>query len=76
MRDLKKERKSMNERRRTVTIPEAAAALGVAPKTLYRAVGRGEVPAIRVGRRLLISREILDTLIRSARYPGSDSTEA
>ncbi len=53
----------MKRKRRTVTISEAAEALGVAPKTLYRAVNRGEVPGIRVGRRLLVPRDFVDRIL-------------
>ena len=38
----------------TMTIPEAAALLDVSRSAAYRAVARGEIPTIRIGRRLLV----------------------
>src|SRR4051812_36066387 len=42
-----------------VTIAEAAAVLGVDARTVSRAVQNGELPALRVGRQLLIPRLLL-----------------
>jgi excisionase family DNA binding protein len=39
-----------------VTIADAAAVLGIDAKTVSRAMQNGELPALRVGRRLLILR--------------------
>jgi excisionase family DNA binding protein len=39
---------------RVLTVPEAAQLLGVSARTYYAAAARGEVPAIRVGRRLVV----------------------
>lgn len=36
------------------TVPEAARLVRVSVRTYYQAAARGEVPAIRVGRRLLV----------------------
>ena len=38
----------------TLTIPEAAELLGISRSAAYRAVTRGEIPTIRIGRRLLV----------------------
>lgn len=46
--------------RRTYTVREAAAILGVGPATLYRAVERNEVPFIAIGKRRLIPRVWVD----------------
>jgi excisionase family DNA binding protein len=46
--------------RRTYTVREAAAILGVGAPTLYRAIERGEVPFIAIGRRRLIPRVWVD----------------
>ena len=40
--------------RLTLTIPEAAAAIGVSSRTLRELVARGEFPIVRVGRRVLV----------------------
>lgn len=41
--------------RLVLTVPEAARAVGVSPRSYYMAAARGEVPATRIGRRLVVS---------------------
>jgi excisionase family DNA binding protein len=38
----------------TMTVEAAGSALGISRSTAYEAVTRGEIPSIRVGRRLLV----------------------
>jgi excisionase family DNA binding protein len=52
---------------RVLTIPEAAALLRVSARTLYGAVGRGEVPAVRIGRRLVVPGAALQRLLEGAK---------
>lgn len=40
--------------RPTVTVPEAGELLGLSRATAYESAGRGELPTIRMGRRLLV----------------------
>jgi excisionase family DNA binding protein len=40
--------------RRTITIKEAGRQLGLSRNSAYQAAGRGEIPMIRIGRRLLV----------------------
>jgi excisionase family DNA binding protein len=47
----------------TLTVAEAAALAGVAKCTLYESIRRGEVPSIRIGRRLLIPRRALERML-------------
>ena len=49
----------------TITVPEAAARLGISERSYYRAVKRGDVPAIHIGRRLLVPEIQLEALIRT-----------
>ena len=49
---------------RTVTIPEAARLLGLSREGAYRLAKRGELPgAIRLGGRIVVSREVLERLL-------------
>ena len=52
-----------------VTIADAAAVLGVDARTVSRAVQNGELPALRVGRRLLIPRLLLLACLGAAESP-------
>ena len=57
--------------RRTLTIPEVAAALGLARSTAYElaATDRLPVPTIRAGRRLLVSRAALERVLDGGAAP-------
>jgi excisionase family DNA binding protein len=52
--------------RLTLTVEEAAATLGISRASAYEAVRRGEIPAIRIGRRVLVPRVALDRLLGAA----------
>jgi excisionase family DNA binding protein len=39
----------------TLTVPEAAAVLGISRAAAYAAVQRGDIPSIRIGHRLVVS---------------------
>ena len=43
--------------RATITVPEAGRILGVSRNTAYAAAARGELPVVRIGRRVLIPRQ-------------------
>lgn len=45
------------------TVPAAARLFGVGRNTLYDAVKRGEVPHIRIGRRILIPNSALEAFL-------------
>jgi excisionase family DNA binding protein len=59
--------------RKTLSIEEAAGALGIGRTLAYEAVRRGEIPTIRIGRRLLVPRGALDQLLGIAATVGADS---
>lgn len=40
--------------RATVTVPEAGKLLGISRDAAYGAAARGEIPTLRIGRRLLV----------------------
>lgn len=47
----------------TLTVPEAARFLGIGRNSAYEAVARGEIPSIRIGKRILVPRSRLATLL-------------
>ena len=49
--------------RATITVPEAAMLLGLSESATYDAVQRGEIPAVKIGRRVLILRDRLIALL-------------
>lgn len=51
------------DERRTLTVEEAARILGVGRTAAYAAVRSGEIPSIKLGRRVLIPRHALLALL-------------
>ncbi|MFT3831898.1 MAG: helix-turn-helix domain-containing protein [Micropruina sp.] len=52
--------------RLTMTVEEAAAVLGIGRSAAYAAVRAGEIPALRVGRKLLVPRQRLLAMLGEA----------
>ena len=50
----------------TYKIEEAAKLLGIGRNHCYEAAKRGEIPSIRIGRRLLVPKVALDRLLDGA----------
>lgn len=49
--------------RLVLTVEEAAALLGISRAFAYEAVNRGEIPSIRIGRRILVPKAALQRLV-------------
>ncbi len=57
--------------RQTLTVQEAGDILGISRSTAYEAVRRGELPVIRIGRRLVIPRVAVERLLKEAGQPDA-----
>lgn len=55
--------KKMAEESLTLTVTECAKRLGIGRNSAYEAISRGEIPVIRVGKRLLVPKVALDRLL-------------
>jgi len=53
------------EDRLVFTVEEAAQLLGISRSFAYEAVQKGEIPSMRIGRRILVPKAALDRLLRS-----------
>ncbi len=60
----------------TITVEEAAELLGVSRTSAYRAVGRGEIPVIRIGRRLLVPTGKLLAMLGVEATPSRETVPA
>jgi excisionase family DNA binding protein len=49
--------------RETLTVVEAARILGLGRNSAYEAVRRGEIPALKIGRRLIVPRSALERML-------------
>jgi excisionase family DNA binding protein len=61
--------------RRTYNVPDAGKVLGIGRSAAYEAARRGELPTIKIGRRLLVPVVALERLLEEARsvtLPTSD----
>jgi excisionase family DNA binding protein len=52
--------------RLTYSVTQVARLLGLSSDSVYKAVRLGQIPSLRLGRRLLISRAALTTLLEKA----------
>jgi excisionase family DNA binding protein len=52
--------------RQTLKIEEAAKVLGISRNTAYDAVKSGQLPTVKIGRRLLVPKVALDHMLTSA----------
>jgi len=59
----------LNERL-TLTVDEAATLLGISRAFAYEAVNRGEIPSIRIGRRILVPRVALARMLGESGTSG------
>ena len=59
--------------RLVLTVPEAADLLGICRNAAYEAVRRGEIPSIRIGKRLVVPRMAFEELLRNG--TGADRNE-
>lgn len=60
--------------RSTMTVGEAARVLGISRSSAYECVRRGELRAVRLGRRLVVPRLVVDQLLAGDRPDSSAST--
>ncbi|MGE5618090.1 MAG: helix-turn-helix domain-containing protein [Sphingomonadaceae bacterium] len=58
--------------RKTVTVEEAARALGISRNGAYNAARRGEIPAIRIGKRFVVPKAALERLLGAPIGGGGD----
>ena len=53
----------MKRKRQTYTVDEAAELLGIGRNGAYEGVKSGEIPSIRIGKRILVPKVALDRLL-------------
>jgi len=52
-----------NDKRLVLTVTEVAVALGISRTHAYELVARGELPSLRLGRRIVVPRRSLERLV-------------
>ena len=64
----------MTERRaecQTLNVAEAARIIGVGRNRLYETIRQGQLPVLRLGRRIVISRVVLEQILEAGELNGS-----
>jgi excisionase family DNA binding protein len=61
------------EDRLVFMVEEAAQLLGISRSFAYEAVQRGEIPSMRIGRRILVPKAALERYLQSALPPGAET---
>jgi len=59
--------------RATYSVPEAARVLGVSRNTAYEAIKAGQIPALRIGRRIVVPRQEIDRLLSASPAPAAQA---
>ncbi len=62
----------MKEERLTLTIEETARLLGIGRQLAYDRVKTGEIPVLRIGRRLLVPRIALEKMLQEPKTINPD----
>ena len=60
------EKEAHMQDRLTYTVPEVAELLGISRSTAYECIRRGEIPALVLGRRVLVARTTLGAMLQQA----------
>ena len=56
--------------KKTLSIPEAGKALGICRSAAYEAAGTGQLPTIRIGKRILVPVVALEQMLRECADRG------
>ena len=57
----------MSDERKTCTVPEAGRMLGIGRAASYEAAHRGEIPTLRIGRKIVVPLAALNRLLSGDR---------
>jgi len=61
---------SIDSERRTLSVPDAGRQLGLGRNASYEAAARGDIPTIRIGKRLLVPIPLFERLLRGELQSG------
>ncbi len=64
----------LTDHRKTYTVPEAAEQLGIGRSAAYEAARTGQIPTIRIGKRILVPVVALERMLRECADRGDLGT--
>ncbi len=65
----------MDKERLTLTVDETARCLGIGRNSAYEAIARGEIPVVKVGKRLLVPKAALEILLAAGQSKRTGDNE-
>ena len=68
---IKNELAQGNQERLCLSVPEAAKLLGISRGLAYELAGSGQLPVVRLGRRLLMPRAALENMLAQTKTVGN-----
>ena len=66
----------MDKEKLTLSIDETAKCLGIGRNSAYEAIARGEIPVVKVGKRLLVPKAALEFLLASGQPKKKGDNES
>ena len=66
----------MDKEKLTLTVGETAKCLGIGRNSAYEAVARGEIPVVKIGKRLLVPKAALETLLAAGQSKKNGDNES
>lgn len=67
----------MDKEKLTLTVDETAKCLGIGRNSAYEAIAKGEIPVVKIGKRLLVPKAALEKLLAAgqSRKNGDDESQ-
>ena len=66
----------MEKEKLTLTVDETAKCLGIGRNSAYEAIARGEIPVVKVGKRLLVPKAALEILLAAGQSKKISDNES
>jgi len=66
----------MDKEKLTLTVAEAAKCLGIGRNSAYEAIAKGEIPVVKIGKRLLVPKAALEKLLAAGQSRKNGDNES
>ncbi len=66
----------MEKEKLTLTVDETAKCLGIGRNSAYEAIARGEIPVVKIGKRLLVPKAALEILLAAGQSKKNGDDES
>ena len=73
---MRKGEVEMDREKLTLTVAETAKALSIGRNSAYQAIARGEIPVVKIGKRLLVPKAALEKLLSAGRSKKNGDKES